>query len=385
MSNKPSPFVICDKASVCQPTENGCARCEASPAATRGASLLLGAIDHNADETLRQALDAAGIAFTRIGSLMRVPASRSYLGELAKVLQTSLNDYTQACIRAAYAPGGVMCPEQALSAFITSEPLGEFIEHAQHEWVRDALANEWLFSVFHPIIGAATGELFAQECLIRAREPQSGKILGAGQLIGACEALNIQHQLDQRARVAAIRGGSEHVPSQQTKLFINFLPNTIYDPKICLRTTMEAAKKYNVSLSRLVFEVVETEKIGDMKQLLRILNYYRERGVGTAVDDMGAGFASIEYIQALQPHFVKLDRELVVRAETDVQARKSIDAMVEATHAIKGRVIAEGIETPAQHNLVLQAGCDFVQGFMFCKPACPPATAMFSKQMRAAA
>lgn len=384
MSNKSSPFVVCDHPSVCQPTAHGCGRCDASPGASRQAALLLGAQDHNADETLRQALDTAGIAFTRVGSLMHVPATRSYLGELAGVLKSSLNEYTLDCIRAAYAPTGAMCPEHALAAFIFAEPLTQFVEHATHEWVRDALANEWLFSVFHPIIGAATGELFAQECLIRAREPQSGKIFGAGQLIGACEALNIQHQLDQRARVAAIRGGSEHV-GNQTKLFINFLPNTIYDPKICLRTTMEAAKKYNVALSRLVFEVVETEKIGNMKQLLRILNYYRERGVGTAVDDMGAGFASIEYIQALQPHFVKLDRDLVVRAEMDPEARKAIDAVVEATHAIHGKVIAEGIETPGQHHLVIQAGCDFVQGFMFCKPACPPSVAQFPKAMRVAA
>jgi EAL domain-containing protein (putative c-di-GMP-specific phosphodiesterase class I) len=75
---------------------------------------------------------------------------------------------------------------------------------------------------------------------------------------------------------------------------------------------------------------------------------------------------------------VKLDRALVVAAEYDPAARNSIDRIVEATHGIGARVIAEGIETRRQHALAIEAGCDFVQGFLFCKPACPPAAAIFT-------
>ena len=371
----------------CSPTPEGCAKCQTVPAATAvatSASLLLAPQDTNADETLRRALVATDFAFTRVGPLFVIADARRRLPELSAALKEKLSPYTRACIRAVYAPGGVISSEQALASFAFAESLSTMIEHSEHEWIRDALSSNWLFSVFHPILNAVTGRVFAQECLIRARDPETGKLFGAGQIIQSSNALNLEHQLDQRARQAAISGGARHV-SRDSKLFINFLPNTIYDPEVCLRTTMQAAADNGVEMSRLVFEVVETEKIPDMANLIRILEYYRDRGVGTAVDDMGAGFTSVEYINQLRPDFVKLDRELVVAAEHDAIARSNMDLMIRATHAIGGRVVAEGIETASQHKLCVDTGCDLVQGFLFCKPSCPPAAANFAPITRAAA
>ena len=91
--------------------------------------------------------------------------------------------------------------------------------------------------------------MFGQECLLRAKDPADGRIIGAFPIIQACEALNLTHQLDQRARQTAIRGAAQHVPAG-CKVFINFLPNTIYDPEICLRTTMETAAESGMLTSR---------------------------------------------------------------------------------------------------------------------------------------
>jgi EAL domain-containing protein (putative c-di-GMP-specific phosphodiesterase class I) len=138
-------------------------------------------------------------------------------------------------------------------------------------------------------------------------------------------------------------------------------------------------------MSRLVFEVVETEKIPDMKHLCHILEYYKSRGVGTAIDDMGAGFTGIEYITALQPEFVKLDREFVLTAEKTVEGRRQMDLIIRTSQKYGAQVIAEGIETVAQLDLCMSAGVDFVQGFLFAKPACPPQTVKFpTRQSRAA-
>ena len=125
-------------------------------------------------------------------------------------------------------------------------------------------------------------------------------------------------------------------------------------------------------MSRLVFEVVETEKIPDMGHLLHVLDYYRSRGMGTAVDDMGAGFTGVDYIAALKPDFVKLDRDLVLDAEKHTDGRQKMMTIVEACRNYGAKVIAEGIETPAQMALCVEAGVDLLQGFLFAKPACPP-------------
>jgi EAL domain-containing protein (putative c-di-GMP-specific phosphodiesterase class I) len=196
--------------------------------------------------------------------------------------------------------------------------------------------------------------------------------------------LNLLHQLDQRARQSAIRAASEHIPGP-SHIFINFLPNTIYDPEICLRTTMEAATKYNLSMDRLVFEVVETEQIPDMENLCKILEYYRNRGVGTAIDDMGAGYSGLDYITELKPNFVKLDREFMLKAEATSEGRIAMDSMIKASHANQAKVIAEGIETPAQMQMCMDAGVDLLQGFLFAKPACPPLSVKWPASKRAAA
>jgi len=135
--------------------------------------------------------------------------------------------------------------------------------------------------------------LFAQEALLRARNPRTQKILGAGQIINACEKLKLQHQLDQRARQTAILGASGTMFRAAQRSSSTFFPIPSTIQAICLRTTMEAAERCNLPMSRLVFEVVETEKIPDMDHLRQILDYYRTRGVGTAIDDMGAGFSGV--------------------------------------------------------------------------------------------
>ena len=155
-----------------------------------------------------------------------------------------------------------------------------------------------------------------------------------------------------------------------------YATSLIYDPEICLRTTMVAAQENAVPLSRLVFEVVETEQIPNMQKLKRILEYYRTHGVGTAVDDMDAGYSSLQYLTALQPDFVKIDRDLVVRAELEKEARKKMDLIVSQAKSLGIAVIAEGIETPEQLHLCREAGTDFLQGYLFGLPANPPALSL---------
>ncbi len=373
------PGPACDSPThaACAGSPAGCLRCQAVPAGPStaaggtGGALILGPQDADADATLAAALRELDLPVTRLGPVYVVQNVGRRLGELATLFKDRLTPYTRACVRSAFAPAGATTPEQAIGALLFAEPLSKMVEHAEHEWVRTALAEHWLFSVFHPILDVRTGSVFAQECLLRARDPADGRIIGAGPIIQACDALNLTHQLDQGARLTAIRGAAQHVPAGM-KIFINFLPNTIYDPEICLRTTMEAAGTANVGMDRLVFEVVETEDIPDMARLRQILDYYRSRGVGTAVDDMGAGFTSIAYVEALRPDYVKLDRDLVVEAERSAEARQKLAEVVRASQSFGAKVIAEGMETAAQASMCVDVGVDYMQGFLFAKPAVPP-------------
>jgi EAL domain-containing protein (putative c-di-GMP-specific phosphodiesterase class I) len=363
----------------CAASINGCLRCDVIPNTESTASLpaiLFAPRDQDAGTALQEVLNSIGFECATYGPLLIVRAIRGRLAELSSLLKARLSLYTLSCIKAAYCVAGAETVLQALDAMVFAEPLVNVLDHIEHEWVRTALSENWLFTVFHPIVDARSGAVFANEALLRARNPRDAAVIGAGQILGACERLNLMHQLDQRARQSAIRAAAEHLPTL-SRVFINFLPNTIYDPEICLRTTMEAAAKYDVSMDRLVFEVVETERIPNMQNLLGILDYYRERGVGTAIDDMGAGYTAADYITSLRPDFVKLDREFVLTAEESEAGRQSMDSIITLSHANNAKVIAEGIETVGQMRMCVEAGVDLLQGFLFAKPACPPAAVSF--------
>jgi EAL domain-containing protein (putative c-di-GMP-specific phosphodiesterase class I) len=374
-------------ATACAPTPAGCARCQsvassAIPPST--SAVLFGPRDVDAYATLQQALSAANFECVGYGPLLMVRDVKSRLAELASQLDQRLSRYTKSCIQSAYLPAGIHTLDEVLAAMAFAMPLVDMLGHIEHEWVRTALKDNWIFSVFHPIVDIANQTVAGYEALLRARDPSTNQMLGAGQIINACDSLNLLHVLDQRARQSAIRAAAQYLPGN-TKVFINFLPNTIYDPEICLRTTMETAAECNVAMDRLVFEVVETQRIPDMNHLVKVLNYYRERGVGTAIDDMGAGFTGLDYVTSLRADYVKLDREFVLTAEQTPAGRIAMDQIIKTSHQHGSKVIAEGIETPAQMALCLNAGVDLLQGFLFARPACPPAAAIFPTPTRQAA
>ena len=100
---------------------------------------------------------------------------------------------------------------------------------------------------------------------------------------------------------------------------------------------------------------------------------------------MGAGFSTIQYLTALHPDYVKLDRDLVVRAEHSAEARRGLDLIVAQARQLEIQVIAEGIETEGQMRMCQEAGADFMQGFLFARPANPPEmTRPLLRLMRAA-
>jgi EAL domain-containing protein (putative c-di-GMP-specific phosphodiesterase class I) len=373
----------------CSPTPEGCGRCHSTrrPSPDTETLLLLMAHNGHAHEAIARVLERCGVTYRTAGQVLMLPTDRRRMSLLRETLDSQVPKPVQNAVRAVFFQGDPACPASALTAFVGAEPLPTLLSMQADEWVRDALDDGWLFSVFHPIVEAGSLRPFAYEALIRARHPETREVIGAGPIIGACERLDLQHVLDQLARQTAIRNAAA-LALPYGRFFVNFLPNTIYDPEICLRTTMEAADECGIDVSRLVFQVVETESIPDMKRLRHILDYYRSRGVGTAVDDMGAGYSSTDYLTALRPDYVKLDRALVVKAEDDWAARWKMAEIIRVARDLGIQVIAEGIETVTQRQVCLDLGVDYLQGFLFAHPANPPQAVraeMISGSLREAA
>ena len=251
-------------------------------------------------------------------------------------------------------------------------PLSTLVSRVQGKWLLDILSGERLTTHFQPIVQADDVETaFAYECLIRGRDEAGGPI-PPGDMFSVARSSDLLFNLDRACRMAIIRDASEQEVC--SKIFINFNPTSIYNPEFCLRTTMEAIDRYGLKPEQIVFEVVESDEVDDTGHLLKVLEYYRERGFGVALDDMGAGFSSLNLLYELKPDFMKIDMLLVQGVDKDEYKARITENILSLADKIGITSIAEGVETVGEWNWLRDHGADLLQGFLFARPAAEPPT-----------
>lgn len=226
-------------------------------------------------------------------------------------------------------------------------------------------------AVYQPVVELAGRRTVGFESLLRATASDGTQVL-PDRLFPAAEAAGWTHLLDRVGRTTALRGAGPWLDDRL--LFINFIPTSIYRPEVCLRTTELAARQAGVPLEQLVFEVTEGHRVRDIDHLERVFDYYRSRGCKVALDDLGAGYSSLNMLVRLQPDVVKLDKD-VVQALPDPVACAVVAAVVGITHSYGGLVLAECVETAEQGRVAHDLGADLGQGWLFGRPAAP-ATAL---------
>ena len=241
----------------------------------------------------------------------------------------------------------------------------EWCAEATAGWVREALSNGALFSHYQPIVDVRAGEIYGVESLLRTRGAD-GAVVSARHIIDGARRLDLLFQLDQQARRCAVRGAAPALGPH--RLFINFLPTVIYNPEHCLATTMAALAQSGLRPEQVVFEVVESEQIVDRAHLVRILDYYRGHGFKVALDDLGAGYASLNLLSELKPDLVKLDMDLVQATAGDALCAGILDAFVQFTQRFGIGLIAEGVEDEATADRLRGSGITLMQGYHFGRP-----------------
>ncbi|SES20720.1 EAL domain, c-di-GMP-specific phosphodiesterase class I (or its enzymatically inactive variant) [Salisediminibacterium halotolerans] len=266
--------------------------------------------------------------------------------------------------------GNVIGTEDQNSSVYPVYPIKEMALRIDHPLYTEIIQNRLFQSFMQPIVSAADTNVYGYEFLLR---PNSDDYpFSPGELFQFSTRAGMQSMLDSQARVSAIQKASEELDDEKA-VFINFLPSTIYSPSFCLRTTFEAVKKYAVKPENLIFEVVETEKIADFSHLEAIFAEYRRHGVKVALDDIGSGYATVDVLKKLTPHFAKIDRELIRDCHLSPLKQSKIKHIAKTAEEIGTKVLAEGIETEEEFSAV-KGYVDLAQGYYFGKPAAKPAS-----------
>ena len=213
---------------------------------------------------------------------------------------------------------------------------------------------------YQPIVDLSTRSVYAHEALVRgpAGEP-------APSVLSRVNEEN-RYRFDQACRTKAIKTAA--TLAMPTMLSINFMPNAIYRPEVCIRATLEAARAHGFAVERIIFETIEGERISDAKWLAEVLREYKRIGFLTAIDDFGAGFAGLNLLADFQPDIVKLDMDLVRNIDQSPARRAIVRGVSRICEELGIRIIGEGVETQEECICLQDLGISLVQGYLFSKP-----------------
>lgn len=256
-----------------------------------------------------------------------------------------------------------------IQAVLAAKSLQIYINLLRDRDFFDIINNESVTSYFQPILLAEDKSIFGYEALARGVK-ENGELMFPDELFSKSKRNDMDFRLDRLCRESALKTAAVKKITQ--KVFINFIPTTIYDPKFCLASTVKWAKQLEFDPKNIVFEVVETEQAKDAEHLKSILLYYRNQGYKIALDDVGEGYSGLNMLIDIKPDIIKVDRKIIDNIDKDAFKQSVYKALYDIAYNHGIEVLAEGIETPYELEFLESIGVDYLQGYYFAKPQAEP-------------
>jgi EAL domain-containing protein (putative c-di-GMP-specific phosphodiesterase class I) len=214
------------------------------------------------------------------------------------------------------------------------------------------------FVAFQPIVSYADRRVFGFEALVRSR---AGLLSGASELVGAAESLGSLFPLGRAVRGAVARA----MPGAPdgAALFVNLHPHELLDPDLASPDAPLSRVAH-----RVVLELTERAAVARRAELRERIDVLRRLGFRVAIDDLGAGFSSLDLLADLRPDFVKLDMSLVRRVDRDDARCRIVGHLLRLARDLGAAAVAEGVETTGERDALLSLGAPLLQGYLFGLP-----------------
>lgn len=235
--------------------------------------------------------------------------------------------------------------------------------HSIESDLRRAIANRELTLNYQPIIEAATGRISSVEALVRWHSPVHGHV-SPETFVGIAEETGMMAGLGHFIIEQAMED-SQRWPHLKTA--INISPAQLRSSTI-VNELAGAVKRFGVSPEMITIEITETLLLANDARTLKLLNQLKAHGFNLALDDFGTGYSSLAYLRDFPFDLLKIDRRFIRDVEHDPQALAIVEAVVNFGQILGHEIIAEGIETEQEMQVMQRAGCTHLQGFVFSKP-----------------
>ncbi|WP_022672455.1 EAL domain-containing response regulator [Novosphingopyxis baekryungensis] len=234
--------------------------------------------------------------------------------------------------------------------------------------LREAIVLDQFELEYQPVVSLETEDYVGVEALIRWNHPTRGRLLPKDFLTvandsGMMDAIGKWVIEAACKQIVSLRDQGIRSP----RISVNVSPRQFQTQDV-VKEIVTRLEKYDIEPDLLCIEITEEVFLERNAEILEALAQLRSLGINISIDDFGTGYSSLQYLRDLPATRLKIDRAFVCRITESSVDRAIISTISHLAHALKMKVVAEGVETQAQFDLLQAAGCDEVQGWLTGRP-----------------
>ena len=249
--------------------------------------------------------------------------------------------------------------------------------------LRNALPNNQLKVYFQPIIKLSNGKVHKAEALLRWKHPERGMVSPLDS-IPLAEETKLIHEIGAWVRMesAIWRKRWNELCAEPFQISINKSPVEFMDDTgvASVAKFVDYLRKNEMSGKNFVFEITEGMLLNLSTTVSNKLMELRDAEIQVSLDDFGTGYSSLSYLMKLDIDYLKIDKSFVCNLAPDSDDLVLCEAIISMAHKLGLKVIAEGVETTQQRDLLMLANCDYAQGYLYSKPVPPEELEAWMKQ-----
>jgi len=233
--------------------------------------------------------------------------------------------------------------------------------------LRKALSSTGLTLAWQPQVRLSDGAVVGVEVLLRLADPTRLPAATPAELVAVAEETGLITALGHWVlRTACAMGARLNGMAHDLRIAVNFSPLQ-FDVR-CAQHVLDILAECGIAAKRLEIEITESVLTDGNEHLVQALEVFAKAGIEIAVDDFGTGYSNLGNLMRLHVDKLKIDRAFVSSIEHDEKSRKIVFAIVQMARGLGMTVVAEGVETMAQADILRACGCDLAQGYLFARP-----------------
>ena len=251
---------------------------------------------------------------------------------------------------------------------------------AMYEWalkrlelehdLRRAVEGEELVVYYQPIVNLQSGEAWGVEALVRWEHPERG-LLSPTEFVPVAEESGLVVPIGERVLEEACRRATlwqkTHLHPRPLVVSVNLSARQLRRPDLA-RTVEKVLRETGLDARSLSLDITETVYVETLEENTAALDELRRMGVRVSIDDFGMGYSSLSYLKRLPADALKIDKSFVAGLGEDMEDTAIVRMVIDLAHTFGMEVVAEGVESWAQAEILREMGCDMAQGFCFCEP-----------------